>query len=535
MSGHVGRPWVAWAVAATGALVAWRLAGTGFANYDTAYALVWGRDLAHGRLPDYSVPVAPTPHPLANAVGLVLSPLGAGAESAWVLLAFLALGALTGLTYAIGTWAFGPAAGALAAAIVVTREPVLSFGASAYVDIPYVAFLLWALLNAVQRPRAGAKVLLPLTLAGLLRPEAWLFAALYVAYRWFTGARNPRALAPLAALAASAPAVWLLADLLVAGDALHSLVGTRANAEVLLRRTGLDELPITAPRRLGEILREPALAGAVLGAGLALAFLPRRSGVLAATAGAALLAFAVLAAAGLPILGRYLLAPAAILAVFCAAGVFGWSRLPSDHPWRRRWQAGGVLVTMAFVAFLPAHVDRLARMRSSLALQQAIRSDLHALTPTMAAGCLPAGVPNHRPVPLLALWLDRPPSAFVSAQLERLEQGQYLDPANAVVQTAFMLDPNDPGRLTAEVPPGFRERSRNRSWRVYGRCGPASDRPVRAMSLDRDADRAAVSSCEEPAASRDSARRTRWTAPEPEDSVPGLEDPERGETHDLLG
>jgi len=29
-------------------LVAWALAGRGLVNYDTLYALVWGRDLTHG-------------------------------------------------------------------------------------------------------------------------------------------------------------------------------------------------------------------------------------------------------------------------------------------------------------------------------------------------------------------------------------------------------------------------------------------------------------------------------------------------------
>ena len=29
-------------------LVAWALVGRGLVNYDTLYALVWGRDLAHG-------------------------------------------------------------------------------------------------------------------------------------------------------------------------------------------------------------------------------------------------------------------------------------------------------------------------------------------------------------------------------------------------------------------------------------------------------------------------------------------------------
>src|SRR3989441_11016597 len=81
------------AAAAVGLLVfAWF--GHAFLNYDTFYALVWGSDLAHGRQPDYSVPVAPTPHPLAQLIGIVLTPFGAGAEDLMLAIGLLALGML---------------------------------------------------------------------------------------------------------------------------------------------------------------------------------------------------------------------------------------------------------------------------------------------------------------------------------------------------------------------------------------------------------------------------------------------------------
>src|SRR5256885_15991166 len=55
--------------------------GRTFLNYDTFYALVWGGDLAHGRTPDYRVPVAPTPHPLAVLAGVPASLVGGGGEA----------------------------------------------------------------------------------------------------------------------------------------------------------------------------------------------------------------------------------------------------------------------------------------------------------------------------------------------------------------------------------------------------------------------------------------------------------------------
>jgi hypothetical protein len=462
-----------------GAALAWALVRAGFLNYDTAYALVWGEDLAHGRLPDYDVPVAPTPHPLATLVGLLLTPLGDGAEHAWVLIAFLSLGALGWLAYELGAHWFGPAAGALAALILLTRQPVLSFGARAYVDVPYLALVLGALLVAARRPTAGAPVLVLLGLAGLLRPEAWLFAAAWVAWLALNGARGRR-LAGLVALAAAAPLLWALADLAVTGDPLHSLTGTREGAELLRRRTGLDEVPLTVPRRLGEILREPVLAGAAAG-GLLTLWLRRDRARLPAVAGVvALAAFCVLAAAGLPVLGRYLLLPAALLAVFCGAGAFGWLGLDRGHPWRRRWAWIGAAVLVALAAFVPAQASRLSDLRGALGIQDGILADLEALAdgPAFRAGCSPVAVPNHRPVPHLALWTGLPPREIVSAQLERPRRGLYVDPASARVERNFTLDRNDPRRLTAAVPPGFERVAANRSWVLYASC-PRSLRSAR--------------------------------------------------------
>jgi len=184
-------------VALLGAL-AWALTGRGLVNYDTLYAVVWGRDIAHGTVPDYDVSLAPTPHPLATLGGVLLAPLtsasdhGVHGETATTVVlvgAFAALGALGWVVYRLGAEWFNPAAGALAAAIVLTRRPVLDFGSRAYVDIPYVALVLGALLVETRRPRAGVPVLVLLAVAGLLRPEAWLFSVVYLAWMW----RAPRA------------------------------------------------------------------------------------------------------------------------------------------------------------------------------------------------------------------------------------------------------------------------------------------------------------------------------------------------------
>src|SRR4051794_28471570 len=167
------------AAAVIGALVfAWF--GHAFLNYDTFYALVWGSDLAHGRTPDYGVAVAPTPHPLAELIGVVLTPFGAGAEDLMLALGLLALGMLAVGLFRLGQELFGVWAGLLAAAIIITRVPILSFGIRGYVDLPTAAFVVWACVLEVRKPFRGAPVLVLLGLAGAPHPQGWLLAPAYL-------------------------------------------------------------------------------------------------------------------------------------------------------------------------------------------------------------------------------------------------------------------------------------------------------------------------------------------------------------------
>ena len=131
--------------------------GHAFLNYDTFYAVVWGSDLAHGRTPQYDVAVAPTPHPLAEAAGFVLAPFGSHAEDLMLAIGLLALGMLAVGLFRLGQGLFGTWAGIAAALIIITRVPILNFGIRGYVDLPTVAFVVWAAVLEVRRPapRAG--------------------------------------------------------------------------------------------------------------------------------------------------------------------------------------------------------------------------------------------------------------------------------------------------------------------------------------------------------------------------------------------
>ena len=425
---------------ALSALVALLFAGHAFVNYDTAYALLWGDDLAHGRTPDLELPLAPTPHPLANLAGMVLEP--GGAE----LLAFLWLGITGFLVFRLAQEWFGTAAGVVALLLLLTREPLLSFGLRAYVDVPYLALVLGALLLEVKKPRAGWPVLALLTLAGLLRPEAWLFAFAYVV--WLREWR-------LLPLAGAAPALWILHDLLITGDPLWSLTGTQENADELGRKTGLDDLPLYGPRRLGEILREPVLVAAAAGAWLA--WRRRVLEPLVALA-LALAAFGILAAAGLPIITRYTLLAAALCCAL-AGGAF------AEGLRDRRWlPVTGALVVL-LVVFAPGQFDRLDRLERSLGIQEKILADLDDL-PADALRCEPLAVTNRRPVPHLALrfgFLD-PREIRVGA----LDGAcTYVGPANGEVAERFVFDPRDPVRTLPDVAGDVV--ARNDSWVVITR------------------------------------------------------------------
>ena len=463
------------------------LAGPGLVNYDTLYTLVWGRQLAHGELPDLEVAIAPTPHPLANLAATLLSPLssieidglhGELAALAVIGVAYVSLALLGWVVFALGRAWFNPAAGVLAAAIVLTRVPVLDFGARAYVDIPFLVLVLGALLVETRRPRAGVPVLGLLALAGLLRPEAWLFSAAYLLWLLWPGLRSAarragpsrtaaaRDAAPLVALAACGPLLWALHDLLLTGNALHSLTGTRDNAALLGRVTGLEHVPQTVPRRLGEILREPVLLAAAGGGLLALAWRRDRRVRLGAAAGLlALAAFCVLAAAGLPIITRYLLLIGALLAIFAGAGAFGWLDL---LPGRERtwWARFGLVALLALVAFVPDQAGRIDRLGDALATQERIQAKLGDL----AAGKplpQPVAVPNRRPIPLLALWLKLDPRAIADAQDGLPARGSYLVPATAQVARDYILDRRDRDREIRPPRPSFELRDANSAWRRH--------------------------------------------------------------------
>jgi hypothetical protein len=472
----------------------------GFPNYDTIYSLLWGRELADGLSPDRGAALPPTPHPLAELFGLVTSPLGSGAIDLTMVVAYVSLGLIGYFVYRLGSLWFDRPIGAVAALIVLTRAPFLSNGLRAYIDLPYIALVLAALVIETKRPRAGWPVLALLALAGLLRPEAWLFSIAYLSYlalarrrpnpdEGFEGTeRVPLAPPPaLVVLALAAPILWAIFDWITAGSPTYSFTGTRDTVETLERQTGPIDLVLYGPRRLGEVLQWPGIVGAAGGILIAAAIVLRRHrktdtsipyggsnlplGLMAIAL--ALGAFAVLACAGLAIIPRYTMLAAALLAVFAAFALLGWRALEPGHPWRRPWQTFAALVALMFVAWAPNQYDLLSRVDTDLTNQSEIESDLGDLADSGAFEpiCLPISAPNHRAVPRLAFDLDLRPSRIVSSSEQRQpHRGYFLDPASPFVVHNFILDPNDPARFITAVPPDFHRVASNESWLLYRRC-----------------------------------------------------------------
>src|SRR4051794_8560071 len=338
------------------ALAIFAFFGHAFLNYDTFYALVWGDELRRGVGPQYEVPVAPTPHPLAIALGVPLSLLGDPAEGVMLALVLLAVGFICVALYRLGSELFAWPVGVLAAAIAATRVPLLNFGIRGYVDLPTIALIVWAAVLEARRPRRGVPVLVLLALAGLLRPEAWLFAGGY--WLWLCSPLDwPRRLRLLTFVLVP-PVLWALSDLAVTGDPFFSLTGTSDLASTLKRPTGVGGLVQYLPRRLGEILRLPELIAAVIGCVAGLRWLRTRTLLPLAVAVLNGIAFVAFAIAGLSLLTRYMFLAACMLAIFTALAVFGWTALDPEHPVRRAWRWGGALVLLVILAFSYTQFDR---------------------------------------------------------------------------------------------------------------------------------------------------------------------------------
>jgi len=447
------------------------------AAYDTLSALIWARELVHGHVPDYSFYRAPTPHPLLIGVAIPLLLLGKAASTAMVALSVAGLLALVAGTYRLAKVGAGVLGGVAAAAIVATRLDFWWLASVAYLDIPYAAMIVWAAALEAERPRRGGAVWVLLVLAGLLRPEAWLLAGVYVVWMGWRADNARRA--RYVAYAAIAPVVWCLTDLLVTGNPLFSLFYTNTLAAELHRDKPLLHLPYLMLYYLYILLKAPVFLMAVLG--LVLAWVRRKREfivpvVLVVTTG---FTYLVIASGGLATVWRYLLLAAIGLAVFAGYALTGWTQMADGSRWRPRWAVASAVAVALGVLWTAVHIDP-RWIDRELELRARLRTSVEQLVdrPQIRAAlrCGPLSVPNHKLIPALRWYLDMDGEQIIArSDLDRPAQTGGVALA---IATQFERRPDlnvyeapvDEPKNIQVPPPGFTRIKGTRYYRAYTRC-----------------------------------------------------------------
>lgn len=389
------------------AIVAWALVPT-YPDYDAYHHLLWGRDLLEGTTPGFEDPFAPTPHPLYLALGSLLSLFGEHADRLLVLVTVLSLVALVAAAFTLGRTLFGLAPAYLGAFFVASSFAFLLYAVRAFVDVPFIALVIWAAALEARRPRRGLLPMALLATAGLLRPEAWVLAGLY--WLWCLPGRSTRERAGLFALVVGAPLVWCLVDLAVTGDPLFSLTNTQALSESLDRERGLASVPSTFVTFLADLARAPVALAGVIGLGLALRRVRRQRLVIPlALLGAGALTFVVIGIAGLSLIPRYLTVPAVALCVLAGYAVMGFVALEPGAE-RTRWRRAAVGALVVGVAFLVVKAGSFGALRSELRFIERTHDEVAALVAQPLVRdrlrCGPLTFPTYRLVPDARWQLD---------------------------------------------------------------------------------------------------------------------------------
>src|SRR4051794_22153258 len=377
-----------------------------YPNYDSYYSLLWGREILHLHLPTFDVYRAPTEHPLALAFGAALSLLGRNGDRVMVLATMASLVVLAMGMYRLGRAAFTPIIGLIAAALLLTRFDFPFLAARAYIDIPYLAFVVWAAALEVERPRRGWPVLILLLLASLMRPEAWLMAGLYVIWIGWHASWRDRFI--YAGVAAAGPLIWIAIDTIATGHPLFSLTHTSGLAEELGRNKGLSQVPSATWDFLKSLDKLPVLLAAVVGLLLTIWLTPRRMLIPLILLVLGLVTFFLVGVAGLSIINRYLLVPSLMIMVFAAVALGGWSMLRSGAV---QWIWAGVAV----VGVVGGALYTTSHLKSNVFTENLkYRGDSHRQLVSLleepnvreALKCGPLSVPNHKLIPE-ARWILR--------------------------------------------------------------------------------------------------------------------------------
>jgi hypothetical protein len=453
-----------------------------YPNYDSLTALLWARDLLDGNAPAFDSYRAPTQHPLLLPVGLLLAPLGDLGARLFVALTIAGLLALVVAAYRLGLAAAGVLCGLLAAAIIASRLNLALLASIGFLDLPYCALVAWAAVLETRRPRCGRPVWILLTLAGLLRPEAWLLAGLYGLWLALPalGRRDVGAVVRSVAPAAIAPVVWAIVDLAVTGDPLFSFHHTDALAAELRRDRGTLELPWLMVRLLSEVLKPPLMVAAVGGIAAAVALRNRALLLPAVLVVVTCATYLLIAGGGLATVYRYLLNAAVGLAVFAAFALAGWATVDRSRALRLRWMVPALALLVlgaGYTAVRTSPAKATAELRERVRIREDLVAVLRDPAVTRARACGPLTVPTHK---LLAevRWILELPQGGVTARSDPAQPPQrsgvaiIIDRRIARRPALDVLEVGRDGTQTQVPPRGFVPVAGNRRFAAYASCDP---------------------------------------------------------------
>jgi hypothetical protein len=444
-----------------------------YPNYDSYYALLWGRDAIHLDTPVFQGFRIPTEHPLAIAVGAVLALFGEVGDRIFIALILGCFLWLVWGVYRLGRVSFTPLVGGLGALLLLTRFDFGFLAARGYIDIPYMALVVWAAVLEASRPRRGTAVFLLLAGAGMLRPEGWVLAGAY--FLWMAWKATWRDRLRYAALAAIGPAVWCGVDLLVTGNPLYSLLYTSGSAEDLGRSQPLSQLPQTLPSFFAELVKLPVELLALGGIAFGVAVAPRRTAMPLVLFAAGLGTFVLIGAAGASIIDRYLAVAAVALIGFAGLGLAGWTMLERSRV-RTAWAALMGLAVVGGIAFYATRLD-LGFFDNELSFRGAAHRDLVRVLDSAPVQrglrCGPLTVPNHKLVPD-SRWVAGLPVERVIARADPKTK-QPTRGVAIVVTSRFAIfkqawtSPTDDPRI--QLPPaGFNRVLTTPFYAAYVRC-----------------------------------------------------------------
>src|SRR3954471_2116937 len=126
--------------------------------------------------------------------------------------------------------------------------------------------------------------------------------------------------------------------------------GTQGRAAELERPCGTTNALASVPQYLRQLDMSGVAWLGLVGALVALSLLYAEAVAPAAVVALGLAGFVVLGVAGLPVLMRYLIIPACLLALFAAVATLGWTRLPPGSDTRRWWMIGAVAAAIVLLA-----------------------------------------------------------------------------------------------------------------------------------------------------------------------------------------